>query len=486
MNTTTRIQFDYDRKSLATAVRDSGVVSGDILFCHSNIGFFGRPDCEMTPAGLGQMVINAVLDVIGDEGTFVVPTFSYSFAKGEDFEPAKTPSVCGMLTDYVMRHPNAVRSHHPDFSVTAIGARAEELTENVPANAFGADSFFGRFERMNGKICNFNFDAGSTFAHYVERTLNVPYRYDKKFFGNIIVDGVSTPSHSINFVHDLNEPALAAVFEPFHERAVETTVANVVPVGRGNVCTLSARGVRDLIEATIQDEPLFLTAAHDADEPPRLMPDHSMPERKAPMLDALNPVGLTIDSDYAFQFLADLLPVKIYEVPTGARLGDVIVPERWQLLNAKIMTSDGENILSDQNDAVAVHSRSFSGTINGADLIAGTIDTDIGGCILSGGWKINSCALQYEIDPGDTYHLDITVRNTFSSMRYAILPATGDAADKPAFINLSGDAEAVTRTIRMLASKCDALSGPVLFYVHPFDPDAIYAEHLAMAAGATE
>ena len=36
----------------------------------------------------------------------------------------------------------------------------------------------------NNKVfCNLNFDAGSTFVHYVERSLKVPYRFDKSFSG---------------------------------------------------------------------------------------------------------------------------------------------------------------------------------------------------------------------------------------------------------------------------------------------------------------
>lgn len=471
------MKTEYDRAGLSEAIKASGVGKGSTLFCHSNVGFFGRPDCEMTPAGLGQMVINAVLDVIGDEGTFVVPTFSYSFAKGEDFEPAKTPSVCGMLTDYVMRHPDAVRSHHPDFSVAAIGARAKELTNDVPANAFGPDSFFERFERLNGKICNFNFDAGSTFAHYVERTLNVPYRYDKKFFGNIIVDGVSTPSHSINFVHDLNEPMLVAAFEPFHARAVETSVATVVPVGRGNVCTLSASDVRKVIEDAIVDEPFFLTRAHNANERPNLSPDHLHILTDTQKTVSQPAVGVTIDTDLTFEFLAHCLPVINYTIPTGTTIGATIIPEKWERVSATVKSVDGSLIATNRDIKIAAHSVSFSGEISGADLLNHVVVSDSGQCLVNGGWKIVSESLLPSIDPHKKYQVDLSVRNTFGALRYAILPGQNLVDTEPEYVSLSQDPSALETTIEKLGNE-PTPKRSTLFYVAPFKPDDIHTYHL--------
>lgn len=479
------MKIDYDRTALSEAITASGVDAGDVLFCHSNVGFFGRPDCDMTPAGLGQMVVDAVFDVIGDDGTFVVPTFTYSFAKGQDFDPANTPSVCGMLTDFVMNHPVARRSDHPDFSVAAIGARAGELTTDVPPNAFGADSFFERFEKSNGKVCNFNFDAGSTFVHYVERTMKVPYRYDKKFFGNIVIDGESTPSHSINFVHDLNEPLLVAAFEPFHERAVETDAATVVPIGRGNVCTLSATGVREVIENALADTPFFLTVAHSANETPNLAADDSSPGSDASTAKSLPPVGVTIDTDRAFEILADRLPVAVFEVPTGTMIGPTIIPEKWQLLNAAVESANGALIANDQSISVAAHSRSFSGDVNRADLLEHVIESDDGECVIAGGWYIVSEKLRSTIDSDETYQVNISVRNTFGAMRYAILPGSDLNDGEPDYVSLSQDFAILEPVIDDLVNNRFTSGRSTLFYVAPFDPADIYAYHLSKSEAAS-
>lgn len=432
----------------------------------------------MTPAGLGQMVVDAVFDVIGEDGTFVVPTFSYSFTKGQDFDPAQTPSVCGMLTDYVMHNEHALRSHHPDFSVAAIGVRAEELTNNVPANAFGADSFFERFEKLDGKICNFNFDAGSTFVHYVERTINVPYRYDKKFYGTIIVDGVNKPSHSINFVHDLHAPMLVAAFEPFHERAVETGIATVTPVGRGNVCTLSAAGVRKIIESALVDAPFFLTVAYHENVTPDLTLGHALHSPDTTSMTNQMPIGVTSESYRAIEMLADRLPVTVCDIPTGTTIGDMIVPEKWELLSASVESVDGSMSKIDDDISVASHSRGFSGEISGSDLLTHIVAADSGECITKGGWAIISTNLHSKIDPTKTYKIDITVRNTFGGMRYAILPGTDQDDEVPDFVSLSQDIAALEPIIGKLISDQTSPPRSTLFCVEPFDPADIYAFHL--------
>ena len=500
MNTAAKIQCDYDRASLAEAIRVSGVTPGDTLFCHSNVGFFGRPDCELVPQTVAQMFIDAVFDVIGETGTFVVPTFSYSFTKGQNFDPTETPSVCGMLTEHVRKHKDAYRSHHPDFSVAAIGANAEPLTSNVPANAYGPDSFFERFEKAGGIICNFNFDAGSTFVHYVERTINVPYRYDKKFFGDILVDGVATPSHSISYVHDLNNPEHVAAFEPFHDKAVETGIATIVTLGRGNVCTLGARDVRQLIEKTIKHDSFFLTVAHGLNDKSAVIPNHGpsnfntavltewrdKPEQRqaTKAFNALGRIGVTTDTDSIFEIISDLLPISIYEIPTGTSLRNTIIPERWALESATVLSEDGAEMLGQNDRLVAAHSRNFSGSVSGTELLSHIFEYDRGERIDTGGWAIQNDALIADIHPDENYQVAINVINTFGALRYAVLPGHAGADQHPLFIDLSQDAETLDKVITQLIDDGAATHRTILFYVQPFDPAAVYEYHLQQTGAA--
>jgi aminoglycoside 3-N-acetyltransferase len=83
-----------------------------------------------------RAVLEAILEVLGPDGTLMVPTFSYSYDKrdvAEAFDKHSTPSCNnGVLADTLWKRPDAYRSDHPAYSVAAVGARAEEMTRNHP------------------------------------------------------------------------------------------------------------------------------------------------------------------------------------------------------------------------------------------------------------------------------------------------------------------------------------------------------------------
>lgn len=249
----------YDRRQFAAALRDVGLAPGMTVFSHSNIGFFGFPAEGRTPAIAGQTILGAFLDVLGPDGVLAVPTFTYSFAKGEDFDPDRTPSACGVFAEMLRRHPDAVRSADPMFSVAAIGAGAAALTANAPPDCFGEDSFWGRFLRRDGWICNLNCDAGSTFLHYVERRLGVPYRFAKTFRGNVLRNGLARPATAIHFCRDLDRPEDVAAFERFDRRAREAGIVRTARVGRGEIVAMRAAAVLAFLERELPREPRLLT-----------------------------------------------------------------------------------------------------------------------------------------------------------------------------------------------------------------------------------
>jgi len=250
----------YTRSDLAEALNAVGVRAGDTIFSHSNIGFFGIPETATNSDEACALILEAVMDVLGDQGTLVVPTFTYSFPDGLIFDPDHTPSRCGAFTEYVRLHPQAQRSHDPCVSVAAIGALADKLTTDVPVNAYGSESFAARFFDANGRICNFNLDAGSTLIHFVERELEVPYRFDKEFQGVRRIDGEYHDTVSILWVRRLVD-GTEADFTFFDLLARQRRLFHTAPVGRGQVGSITAASTRDLIGLILSEHPRFLTRA---------------------------------------------------------------------------------------------------------------------------------------------------------------------------------------------------------------------------------
>lgn len=252
--------YHYSQLDLVNAFRSIGLKQGDVVFSHSNIGYFGLPEGERSVINAFETILNAFFDVIGTEGTLIVPTFTYSFSQGQDFDPNHTPSNCGIFTEMLRKLPNAYRSEEPNISVAAIGKKAQQMTEKLPENAYGVNSFFDRFYQEGGIICNLNLNAGSTFIHYVERCLQVPYRFDKRFSGIFTKNGQIEKRNSIIWVRYLVE-GTEAKFEQFEELARSYNFYKTAPVGRGFVGAITAEDTFNLIKKTLPLRPWFLTEA---------------------------------------------------------------------------------------------------------------------------------------------------------------------------------------------------------------------------------
>jgi len=256
---------DYTKSDIVDALRDVGIEQGDAIFIHSNLGFFGQLDNAETKKDYCETFYEAVFRVIGDQGTLVVPTFTYSFTDGDRFEPDATASDMGMFSEYVRTRNDSARSLDPNFSVAAVGQLAEPLTTDPPAHSFGTDSFWERFLAVQGKFCNFNMDAASTFLHYVERCLDVPYRWDKPFVGTIASGETEERRVFYHYVRDLNNEDHVPNFSAFDERASEEGVVERADLGKGQVVRVGAQDKYDVTEqAYLEDEAFLVTGTTDS------------------------------------------------------------------------------------------------------------------------------------------------------------------------------------------------------------------------------
>jgi aminoglycoside 3-N-acetyltransferase len=171
---------------IQSGFHDAGVRAGDTLMLHSDAGVLAQLPDGSTEDRM-RVFVDAILELLGTEGTLVVPTFSYSFSNNEVYSVNDSPSQVGSLTEFVRKLPRARRSLDPIFSLAAIGARAEEVLAGAADDSFGSDSPFARLHRLKATLafcgCSFN---RATFIHYVEQAAGVPYRFLKSFPGTII------------------------------------------------------------------------------------------------------------------------------------------------------------------------------------------------------------------------------------------------------------------------------------------------------------
>ncbi|MEV6968351.1 AAC(3) family N-acetyltransferase [Hamadaea sp. NPDC051192] len=126
-------------------LRQLGVEAGQTVLLHSSLRAVGYV------CGGATTVVQAFLDVLGGEGTLVVPAQNQDYvdpsrwphrriseeyweiirAELPGFDPALTPSVgMGVIAERVRTWPGAVRSNHPNTSFAAVGPDAHKLLDH--------------------------------------------------------------------------------------------------------------------------------------------------------------------------------------------------------------------------------------------------------------------------------------------------------------------------------------------------------------------
>lgn len=166
-----------------------GVSSGDVVLIRASIGAVGRI------TGGAQTFIDALLEVVGEDGTIVSLAFtSGSFLrkpKKEDaFHPLKE-SYAGALPNEMIKRADSFRSRHPMCSYVAIGKNAKEITEGHDHNspAYEPIRKIVKFQGKNILIGCVGSSPGFTTTHLAEQDLgmlNIPMfsRFLKVYYIN--------------------------------------------------------------------------------------------------------------------------------------------------------------------------------------------------------------------------------------------------------------------------------------------------------------
>jgi aminoglycoside 3-N-acetyltransferase len=182
--------YTYDE--LIAAYRALGVGSGKTIYVTSDLGrlmAFERPGKE----AVLEAHFNALMSLIGPEGTLVVPTASLNLCNTDTpFDLENTPSfMVGALSEYVRKKPGALRSFHPFVSYTALGKHAEFVTQNVARHSYGPETPEGRMSELDALSISVGlhprFSCSTT--HHVEHLMAVPYRYTREYLHPVVREG---------------------------------------------------------------------------------------------------------------------------------------------------------------------------------------------------------------------------------------------------------------------------------------------------------
>jgi aminopeptidase-like protein/aminoglycoside N3'-acetyltransferase len=370
------IQSSYSSAEITSGLQESGLLRGDLVYVHAADAAFAAMDSCLAEIRPFELLVNAIRDVIGTEGTLFVPAFSLSFAHNQVFDPDHVPAIAGEwntsvgFSEYIRCRPGVVRSADPNFSVCGLGPQAGEILGDLSATTYGPGCFYERLMLAAGKICCIGGVQHASFLHYAEETLGVPFRYRKLFTGSVRRDGAT---HKQGWISSVPIESGKGTTDGTRVAAIARQEGRLrIAVGGAcEIATIACDSLYELLRREIAKNP-WITARGPASDPIVLQDRRAdatqlglhLPEN-ASMTELIAaiwrlPRDIVSDGyDVALQGLSTQAPMVIHEYPSGTECWTWLVPEKWTCHKASLDTMDGRCLFSYQDNPLHVVSYSL-------------------------------------------------------------------------------------------------------------------------------
>ena len=259
-----RLTITKDR--LEKDISACGLQAGDTVLMHSGLKALGYVE------GGPDSVIDAILKVIGPEGTLMVPAFSYSYSGkpgAVPFDVKTTPGARsnGVIAGRLRERPEAVCSAHPSHSFAAIGKNAHFLCENHhPEHAVSRPSPLTKLVDLDGRVFFLGCGVKSNvMLHLAEAQAD--FRYDHLPFrpdwGEDYL--IASPDGTVR-IHVSEHPGCDNRFPIVADKLLQEGRGICRPVGMSKSYLFSARDILETgIEMLKQQPDIFLCNEPDCE-----------------------------------------------------------------------------------------------------------------------------------------------------------------------------------------------------------------------------
>lgn len=181
-------QQNFTRNDIVRDLRNLGVRPGDVVMVHASLKAVGPVE------GGAEEIIAGLLETVTPGGTIMAyvswdrspyaetlngKEMSPEARDGwQAFDPANagTERGFGLLNHFICRHPQVIRSPHPDANMAAIGPHAEALVAHHPiGSGYGPGSPIERLLEMDGRVLLLGAPLDAvTMLHYAEAVADIP------------------------------------------------------------------------------------------------------------------------------------------------------------------------------------------------------------------------------------------------------------------------------------------------------------------------
>ncbi len=246
----------FSASDLQDTLRHLGADDCDVLYIHTGMQF-GLPNLKLGRSG----VLEAIAEVLYGLGvsTLMMPSYTFSFCSGQEFDREKSASSMGALNEYLRTRHHWKRSCDPLMSNILFGHERGLISE-IGKNSVGLGSTFDLLSSLNAKV-KFLFLGPRihdcfTYMHYLEAMKQVPYRYDFTFSGTII-DGESHYEDEFKlYIRDEGVQAGGGA-KIYENMLIERGLAKFQRVGGGAITLVDLDSARSLYLELLEMSPNF-------------------------------------------------------------------------------------------------------------------------------------------------------------------------------------------------------------------------------------
>jgi len=247
------------KEQIIEAILQAGIHRGDVIALNSSLSSMGQVN------GGAKTVVEAFVEVVGDRGTLLVPTFTYSLKQWSNFppfNPVMTPSLCGEITEAVRLWPGAVRSYHPTHSTATLGFFARELAkDHHKCTPLGKGTPYHKLSQMGGLVVLLGVGMNrNPLIHTCEVLAKLPYLSIPWSNNKTGIDIARQYDDNGKIVEiEISEvPGCSEGFVKLESVLQKRGIVQIAPIGNTVMQVMKAENVVDIVLHILKEDPLFL------------------------------------------------------------------------------------------------------------------------------------------------------------------------------------------------------------------------------------
>lgn len=268
-------RFTYEE--LVSAIRQTGLSEGDTVIAYCALFKLGRPILDGRE--FERFYLDAIFEILGDDGLLVLPALSYTFCKHEVYDPKTTMSDVNVLSNYCIRHGMGVRSLDPNFSNVFVtkadlyGTEPTQITKDIRKLQFSNVSFDYNEEHAlprflierKCRYLNLSELPYLTLVHNVEQLIKSPTRYYKLFKGSIqtpdkLLENVNIYYFCRYYFHntEIDFQKLDRYFHYIEEHQEHDAQFKRVPLGKATILGARLEGFLKCVTECLTADPYLV------------------------------------------------------------------------------------------------------------------------------------------------------------------------------------------------------------------------------------